>query len=193
MAIASQLLKHYDVTIVARNLPGDPHVQEWASPWAGAVWTGMEGSSEREQKMQLNALAVWWQLALSDPDSSVRRVEITELRESGSLDRIWYRNKVPGFIEVPSKELPEGVSFGFKYSTIILMSMTFFPWLRSKLEASGVKFKRVNVRSLADLSGLGHDVLVNASGTGPLRLADVTDQNVQEVCGQTLLVKTDYD
>lgn len=31
MAIASQLPTNYDVTIVARNLPGDPETTEWAS------------------------------------------------------------------------------------------------------------------------------------------------------------------
>ncbi|KAL1986075.1 hypothetical protein VTN96DRAFT_6972 [Rasamsonia emersonii] len=193
MAIASQLPKNYDVTIVARNLPGDPHIQEWASPWAGAVWSGMDGSNEREQQMQLNALAVWWKLALTDPDSSVRRVEMTELRDSGSLDQIWYRNKVPDFQVLPQEDLPAGAAVGVRYRTIVLTPMTFLPWMRAKLEANGVKFKRAHVRSLADLSGLGHDVLINAAGIGPRRLTDVMDQKVQEVRGQTVLVKSDYD
>lgn len=193
MAIASQLPKTYNVTIVARNLPGDPHVQEWASPWAGAVWSGMDGSNPREQQMQLDALAVWWKLAVTDPDSSVRRVEMTELRDSGSLDQIWYRNKVPDFQVLPPEALPAGAAVGVRYRTIVLTPMTFLPWMRAKLEANGVKFKRATVRSLADLSGLGHDVLINAAGIGPRRLTDVMDQRVQEVRGQTVLVKSDYD
>ena len=193
MAIASQMPKNYAVTIVARNLPGDEDNKEWASPWAGAIWSGMEGSSEREQKMQLDSLAIWRQLALSDPESSVRRTEMHELFDTGSLEgRVWYRYKIPGFAELPRNELPEDVAFGIRYETIALSPTTFLPWMRGRLEAAGVQFKRAHVRSLADLRGLGHDVLVNATGTGARFLADVKDANMQEVRGQSLLVKSDY-
>jgi hypothetical protein len=59
LAIAATLPKHYEITIVARNLPGEPDSQEWASPWAGAVWMGIADSCEAEQKMQLDAFAYW--------------------------------------------------------------------------------------------------------------------------------------
>lgn len=194
MAIASQLLRHHDITIVARNLPGDePHSQEWASPWAGAVWAGMDGSTPREQQFQLSALGVWWKLALSDPESSVRRIEMTEYRDSKTLDQIWIRDKVPEFRVIPATELLPGTTVGFKYKTVVITPMVFLPWLRSKLEAMGVKFQRMTVRSLGDLNGIGHDILINAAGIGPLRLEDVKDFNVQEVRGQTVVVKSKFD
>ncbi|KAI9038305.1 uncharacterized protein KD926_010961 [Aspergillus affinis] len=193
MAIASQLPRHHEITIVARNLPGDePHSQEWASPWAGAVWTGMDGSTPREQQFQLNALAVWWKLALSDPESSVRRIEMNEYRDTKTLDQIWFAGKVPEFRVIPEEDRLPGTTVGFKYRTIVLTPMVFLPWLRSKLEATGVKFQRTTVRSLADLKGIGHDILINAAGIGPLRLEDVKDTNVQEVRGQTILVKSKF-
>ncbi|KAH8432770.1 FAD-dependent oxidoreductase [Aspergillus melleus] len=194
MAIASQLPRHHDITIIARNLPGDePHSQEWASPWAGAVWTGMDGSTPREQQFQLNALAVWWKLALSDPASSVRRIEMNEYRDTKTLDQIWFAGKVPEFQVIPDEERLPGTTVGFRYRTIVLTPMVFLPWLRSKLEATGVKFQRATVRSLADLKEMGHDILINAAGIGPLRLKDVKDTKVQEVRGQTILVKSKFD
>lgn len=51
----------------------------------------------------------------------------------------------------------------------------------------------MNLKGLSDLSGFGHDVLVNATGWGAKFLADVADQDVQQIRGQTLLIKTDYD
>lgn len=72
LAAASQLANSYDVTIVARNLPGDPDSHEWASPWAGAVFLPLDGSTPQEQKMQADSFSFLWNLARSEPDSSVR-------------------------------------------------------------------------------------------------------------------------
>lgn len=63
-----------------------------------------------------------------------------------------------------------------------------------RLEASGVKFKRMTVGSLSSLKCLGHDVLINASGLGALKLRDVKpDPELKTVFSQLVLVKTDYD
>lgn len=72
MAIASALSKNYEVTIVARNLPGDELTQQWSSPWAGALFLGLDGSTPREQKMQLDSFAYLYKLALTHPESSVK-------------------------------------------------------------------------------------------------------------------------
>ena len=196
MAVASQLPKNYDVTVVARNLPGDDpdNNDGWASPFAGAIWSGMEGSSEREQRMQLDSLAIWRQIGLTDPESSVRRTEMLEVFDTGTLEeRVWYRYKIPGFAEVQLSELElEDAAFAIKYDSIVVSPTTFLPWMRRKLEAAGVQFKRAHVRSLGDLRGLGHDVLVNATGVGARFLLDVKDEKMQPVRGQSLLVKSDF-
>ncbi|KAK7705978.1 hypothetical protein SLS57_009895 [Botryosphaeria dothidea] len=75
----------------------------------------------------------------------------------------------------------------------VLTPTVFLPWLRGQLEAAGVAFKRVEVRSLEDLKGMGHDVLINATGWGARYLGDVADRDVEQVRGQTVLVKTDFD
>lgn len=193
MAIASQLPRDYEITIVARNLPGDPESTEWASPWAGAVFIGMDGSTPREQRMQLDAFAGWWKLALSNPESSVRRVEMHDLMDFTPLEKVWYRDRLPGFRVMAQEELPADARFGMAYQTIVLTPGVFLPWMRARLEKTGVKFLRVTVQSLADLQGMGHDYLINAAGIGPRYLKDVADMKVQEVRGQTILVKSDFD
>jgi D-amino-acid oxidase len=166
MAIASQLPKRCDTTIVARNLPGDPDSHEWASPWAGAVWMIKLPSNKWEQKMQLEAFRGWWKLAYTNPESSVRRIEMWDLVDFIPQEQIWYKNKLPGFRILSKEELPEGAPFGMAYKSIVLTPPVFLPWMRRRLEGSGVKFQRMTVSSLSDLEGMGHDVLVNASGVG---------------------------
>jgi D-amino-acid oxidase len=60
------------VTIVARNMPGDPPSLGWASPWAGAMWFGVDGSTPAQEKMQRESFQRLWQLAEEAPESSVR-------------------------------------------------------------------------------------------------------------------------
>jgi D-amino-acid oxidase len=72
MAVASMLSRSHNVTIIARDLPGDGESLDWASPWAGAVFLGLDGSTPEEQQMQRDAFAYLWSLATSNPESSVR-------------------------------------------------------------------------------------------------------------------------
>lgn len=190
LAIAASLPKHFDITIVAKNLPGDEESQDWASPWAGAIWLGMLNSSEADQKIQLDALAYWWRLSQRHPESSVRRLQMIDIFDEGSPSKAWYSNKVPGFRLMNKDELPEGAAFGITYGSIIVTPKIFLPWIRNRLEGSGVKFLRANVTSLGDLKDMGHQILINATGNGSKYLTDVKDDKVVEVRGQTVLVKS---
>jgi D-amino-acid oxidase len=193
MAIASLLSRNYEVTIVAKNLPGDELSREWASPWAGAVFLGLDGSNEREQKMQLDSFAVLWSLALSNPESSIKRIEMLDFHDDKSIDDIWYREKMPEFRVLPETELPKGVKLGMSYKTVVLTPEILLPWLRRRLEASGVVFKRLSLDSLAEVKSQRQDIVVNASGWGSKFLGDIQDQNVQLVRGQTVHVRSNYD
>ncbi|RKU43778.1 hypothetical protein DL546_004126 [Coniochaeta pulveracea] len=193
MAIASLLSRNHEVTIVAKNLPGDELTLEWASPWAGAVFLGLDGSSEREQKMQLDSFAVLWRLAVTNPESSLRRIVMEDFHDDKTIDQIWYRGKMPEFRVMRQDELPKGVKLGMSYKTVVLTPKVFLPWLRKRLEASGVTFKRVNLDTLAEVKSQGHDIVVNASGWGPKFMGDIRDQDVQLVRGQTVHVRSNYD
>ena len=65
--------------------------------------------------------------------------------------------------------------------------------MRKLLENTGVKFKRMSLESLSDARDLGHDVLINASGFGSLKLKDVQDMDVEMVRGQTMVVESNYN
>ena len=51
----------------------------------------------------------------------------------------------------------------------------------------------MELKSLSDACQLGHDVLVNATGFGSLKLRDVQDQGLEMIRGQTVVVKSNYD
>ncbi|KAJ4252758.1 hypothetical protein NW762_010664 [Fusarium torreyae] len=178
MLIAAKLARDFDVTIVAEHMPGDYNTKEWASPWAGAIWVGVHQSSPAEQKMQLEGLAGLWRLAETNPESSVRQIQMTEIMDRGSRDDAWYAHKVPEFRFMDDEELPKGAIYGMKYKTVVLTPQTFLVFMQRRLESQGVKFLRTKVFALADLKGLGHDVLINASGFGSETLKDVQEKNI---------------
>ncbi|KAF6822734.1 putative FAD dependent oxidoreductase [Colletotrichum plurivorum] len=193
LAVASMLSRSHEVTIVARDKPGDPPSHKWASPWAGAVYIGLDGANTAEQKMQKEAFAFLWALADSNPESSVKRIEMIDLQDETTVGMIWYKDFMPGFRVMHPDELPEGVVCGMNYQTVILNPTIFFPWLAQQLRDRGVVFVRKTIKSLSDLRHLGHNVVVNSTGSGARFLHDVSDENVYEVRGQTMLVKTDFD
>lgn len=194
MTIASQLPKDYDITIVGKHLPGDEadmKSKDWASPWAAAIWLGTHSHlcSPREQTMQLKSLVGLQQLAERHPESSVRKIQIREVMDIGTPSQVWYQHKVPGFRFLNQEEMPKGAKFGMTYETVVITPPVFLPWMREKLEKRGVVFKKVSVGSLTELKGLGHDILINASGLGSVTLSDVKDTAIKPVRLQSLIIK----
>jgi D-amino-acid oxidase len=80
-----------------------------------------------------------------------------------------------------------------KDKTIILNPNVFLLWLKTRLEKSGVVFNRMSLNSLSDAAAIPHDVIINATGVGAAKLADVQDQDVRKIWGQTIVVKSEYD
>ncbi|PGH15176.1 hypothetical protein AJ79_02541 [Helicocarpus griseus UAMH5409] len=191
MSIASQLPKDSDITILGEFLPGDPMDQRYVSQWAGAIWLGVHTSTPREQKMQLGSFSELWRIAERYPESGARTIEMTEINDYGDKEQVWYQGKVPGFRFLEHHELPRGAKFGMKYQTIVITPPTFICWLRSRLEEQGVKFKRTFVRSLRDLKGMGHDVLINATGFGSVKLLDVEEKRIVPVRQQNIRIRND--
>lgn len=95
MAIASQLSRHNQITIVARNLPGDDPSIEWTSPWAGVSFIAGGCDSSSEAKMQLDAFAELWRWSFTYPDSSIRRITIEDFHDDKTEDDIWWKDFMP--------------------------------------------------------------------------------------------------
>jgi D-amino-acid oxidase len=50
----------------------------------------------------------------------------------------------------------------------------------------------MDLASLTDARHLGHEVLINATGSGPKYLHDIEDENMELLKGQVMIVKSDY-
>lgn len=191
MGIASQLPKNAEITILGNFLPGDALDQRYVSQWAGAIWLGVHDSTPWEQEMQLNSFSELWRISERYPESGVRQIETTEIMDYGDPAKVWYQGKVPGFRFMTPSELPKGAKFGMVFQTLIITPPTFLPWFRQHLEKQGVKFHRTYVKSLRDLRGMGHDVLINATGFGAMKLLDVDEKRITPVRQQNLRLRKD--
>ncbi|TFK51607.1 hypothetical protein OE88DRAFT_1659731 [Heliocybe sulcata] len=62
LTIALSLPRHYDVTIVACDMPGDLDSLDWASPWAGAGFGGggTKPNDAEELEMLQAAFRYYW-------------------------------------------------------------------------------------------------------------------------------------
>ncbi|KAH6669629.1 hypothetical protein F5X68DRAFT_270974 [Plectosphaerella plurivora] len=177
MMAAATLPRDYDITIVAEYLPGDYHTKEWASPYAGAIW------------MQLQGLRGLLRLAETNPESSVRQIQMTEIMDRGSKDDVWYAGKVPDFKFIDKSDLPPKALYGMTYKTVVITPTKFLDWMYQRLLARGIKFRRTKVASLGTLKGMGHDVLINAAGIGAQKLTDVMEANLVPWRLQTVVAK----
>lgn len=88
-------LSKYDVTIVARNMPGDPLAPGWASPFAGAnlapVHQFEEGVTEQHVRMQKQCFDEFFKLVDAFPESSARRTDAFEYQEKlKSCKDVWF-------------------------------------------------------------------------------------------------------
>jgi hypothetical protein len=61
-----------NVTVVARNMPGDPDSLGWASSWAGAMWLATAGSPPDAQQYQKDAYFRLMEVAEKEPESTVK-------------------------------------------------------------------------------------------------------------------------
>ncbi|KAH6973845.1 hypothetical protein BKA56DRAFT_634751 [Ilyonectria sp. MPI-CAGE-AT-0026] len=191
LTIASQLPTNYNITIVGKHIPGDPDDFDFASPWAGACWVGAPDSSLRDQKLQLDSYT--GKIASEHPDSGLRISEVTEIMEYGSSDAIWFRARIPGFRFLSHHELPARVTWGMTYTSIIISLPVFLKWMKARLEARGVAFKRMSIQNFDELKGFGHDILINASGASSKHLPSVADKTLIPCRLQSIVLEKKWD
>ncbi|KAK3987118.1 D-amino-acid oxidase [Cladorrhinum sp. PSN332] len=198
LAAAYTLPKSHAVTILAADLPGDdpssPPSQsaQWVSPRACAGWVALGGLTPLEEQMQLDSLSFLRSLALTNPESGVRRAQMTDIHDEPPPS-VWYKDRVPGYTET-TNERGELVT---RYQSVVIDPPKLLLWLRRELEKQGtVEFKRIGkVEKLGELSVIpsgGGKVLVNASGLASQTLQDVKDEEVVSDRTYTVRVRSEY-
>ncbi|KDQ57890.1 hypothetical protein JAAARDRAFT_34699 [Jaapia argillacea MUCL 33604] len=215
LSIAHSLPRSYDITIVARDLPGDEESLDWASPWAGAGFGGggtkVDDALERE--VLKSGFRYFWGLAESHPESSVRRMPSVVFRDDvGTDEDLWWKDFMPDYKILPSTSLPpeSHAKIGIQYTSVVFTPSTYLEFLYGRLKEGGVKFVRRVVGSLAEFESPSisapsssssstsntisaslppADIVINATGVGSLTLGLVEDKLVEPVRGQTVLIR----
>lgn len=196
LSIATLLPRHHTITIIARDLPGDPtptptsSSPSWASPLACAGWVAL-GGTPLEQKMQLDALHFLRQLAVQHPESGVVCSDLVDLFDDvAEGEGFWGLGRVPGIERLPC----ENGRMKLWYPSAVASPDVLLPFLRARLEAQGVKFIRVEtVRELRELERFGGDVVINACGAGAATLGGVSDEQVVVDRTYTVLVRSGFE
>ncbi|TYJ52646.1 hypothetical protein B9479_006738 [Cryptococcus floricola] len=194
LTIAMELCKDYHVEILARDMPNDPDSLGWSSPWAGAIWFGLDGSNAWEQAMQRVSYEKFIALAEKEPESSIVKTGFYDYQDKYDKPdetHLWYTD-LPGFRYVTGDEDRTKKGITMFYQSIVLNPHKYLPYLRQKLESQGVTFTRHHSSSLSSTHAAHpSDLLINATGNGSKFLIDVNDQNCEMVRGQVMLVKCD--
>ncbi|PVH83163.1 nucleotide-binding domain-containing protein [Cadophora sp. DSE1049] len=191
LATAYVLSSKYNVTIVARDQPGDMGL-DWASPWAGAVFHPQRHADKSQQQMQRDCFKFYWDIANQETSNGVKLYPMTEYFDDETTESdLWYRSLMPDYRVLPASALPSKIKLGTKYTTLAINPLIFLPWLKEKLVTRGVKFVRKEVKSIEEARSITKSkIIVNASGVGARVLAE--DPAVVPVRGQTMFVKTDF-
>lgn len=104
------------MTIVARNMPGDPLAPGWASPFAGAnlapVHQFEEGVTDQHVRMQKLCFDEFFKLADAYPESSARRVGVFEYQEKHKSCKDFWFSALPNVRICRSRRDGEGDRLG---------------------------------------------------------------------------------
>ncbi|KAJ6144718.1 D-amino-acid oxidase [Penicillium chermesinum] len=191
--IQQYLSPSQSVLIVARDLPSDTSVN-YASPWAGAHYRPVPGSSPqalREAGQALRTYEFMKRVAVDEPASGVQFIKGIEYLEAPPpeyLDEQSVRNSyshLDGLRYLSAKERPAGVVWGVEYDTYVVNSPVYCAYMLRKFILKGGSMRKYTLASLKEAFSLASNVrtVVNSSGTG------FGDPESFIIRGQTCLVR----
>ncbi|KDN52038.1 nucleotide-binding domain-containing protein [Tilletiaria anomala UBC 951] len=206
----------YQVTIAARDLPEDADSPAFASPWAGANWCSFASHSNFEQqRYDQITFETWTELEKHLPTDTIALLPFEQNRVQ---DPAWFKHVTPhfrleplqekGFLRATFKSHCINVPSYTKWlvselldpASSIVPTSPFLDDLESQVPSIScngspqlvpVSFQRVpELSSLAELSRRFPEasVIVNASGLGAAKLADVRDLAMYPIAGQVVVV-----
>lgn len=195
----------YDITIVAKHLPGDIDV-DYVSPYAGANWSSLAAPDDKRlQDFDKPSYRVFMDLAESEPRAGIWTQTsysyFTDhfLKEAGgdtSKAIPWFKDFVKDYKILGKEELPDGIRFGTLFTGVVISVPIYLNLLLSKVLEMGITVKRIKaLKSVIEArnihsSGKEADLVINCSGLLAKQLKGFRDSNrTYPVRGQTLHVR----
>ncbi|KAF7590675.1 hypothetical protein BBP40_002567 [Aspergillus hancockii] len=183
------------ITVLAEHLPGDESIQ-YTSPWAGANFSGISGNDANA--LRWDQLGYSTMMSLIDAGAEVAKylskTESTEYwDQTPSQDKVQsMKGYLRDLVIVPSSELPEGVSFGIRFTTVTVNAPDHCKHLRNLLSQpryGNVQFIRRKVAKIQDAFLSNTRVVFNCIGNAASVLPGVTDTKCYPTRGQIVLAK----
>lgn len=193
------------VTIVAKHMPGDYHI-EYASPWAGAnvlPMANLENSRwERRTWPELKRLAEQVpEAGIHFQSCRVYRRDKDLQQESVLSDSLfdrnpWYASMLPNYRELRPDEVVSGHDSGCEFTSVCINTATYLQWLLGQCLRNGVVVRRAILSDISEARALSHtgeaaSIVVNSTGLGSRYLSGVRDATMLPVRGQTVLVRNE--
>ncbi|RAL00163.1 FAD-dependent oxidoreductase [Aspergillus ibericus CBS 121593] len=190
LSCAVQLARQgYQVTVVAREIPGDYDI-DYASPWAGSHFRPVPATKPEdrfEQELMRETYREMEDLADRHPETGIQFIPAIEYFDTADPaycdEKLVQENGYaswPGFRVLRSSELPaqyESIKLGVTYTAWVLNSPVYLKWLKDEAVKYGVSFIRARLSAIEEavfickerLSASGTDeviAVINASGRG---------------------------
>ncbi|MET0425436.1 MAG: FAD-dependent oxidoreductase [Actinoplanes sp.] len=165
LTVAHELAGRHEVTVIAAGHHGSA-----VSSVAAAIWFPHDVSATA--RVLASAEATYQRLVelSADPSTGVRLRTGTVLSRRPDPDLSW-TSAVPGVR--PDLEVPEGAT-GIRCLMPLAVTDVYLNWLRSRVEARGVRFETRDVSRLDEVTG--YDVIVVAAGLGSAALLGGDDE-----------------
>ncbi|KAJ5803122.1 D-amino-acid oxidase [Penicillium pulvis] len=193
LCIQQSLSPVQSVLLVARDFPSDTSVN-YASPWAGAHYRPVPGSSPqalREAGQAQRTYEFMKRVAADEPGAGVKFIEGVEHLEAPPneyLDAQSVLNvyeHLDGFRHLTSDEMPKSVKWGVQYTSYVINSPVYCAHMLRKFVLKGGDTRQYNLANIKEAFSLASNVsaVVNCSGVG------FEDPKSFIIRGQTCLVR----
>ncbi|KAB8071812.1 FAD dependent oxidoreductase [Aspergillus leporis] len=183
------------VTVIAEHLPGDESIQ-YTSPWAGANFSGISGSDANA--LRWDQLGYKTMMSLIDAGTEeakyLSKTQSTEYWDlAPSPDKVnSMKEYLRDLVLIPSFELPRGVAFGIKFTTVTVNAPAHCKHLMSLLSESrygNVQFIPRKVAKIQDSFLQNTRIVFNCIGNAASVLPGVADSKCYPTRGQIVLAK----
>jgi D-amino-acid oxidase len=175
LSIQEHLNSSQSVLLVARDFPSDTSIN-YASPWAGAHYRPVPGSSPqalREANQALRTFNYLKQVAADEPAAGIKflkGIEHLEAPPPEYLDNPSVQNvyHFEDFRSLRTDEIPAGVKWGVEYGTYVINSPVYCAHMLRKFIVKGGRTQQYTLVNIKEAFALADNVktVVNCSGTG---------------------------
>ncbi|KAK8159193.1 hypothetical protein IWX90DRAFT_439785 [Phyllosticta citrichinensis] len=205
----------YDVTVIAKHVPGDKS-SEYTSPWAGAQWRTHSTAQDFElKKWDLASYTRWFQTVDEEkkkPGQATKSglakfnnvVYWTEKDEeiSNGPENVWFAPHMRSFEVIPPASLPKRAVAGARYDAITIDTTVYLAYLVDRITVlrgrvikaelpttNGLAGALATAARLLPVYGVNTPISAFVNASGILARELVPDSAVHPIRGQTVLVR----